>query len=76
MNMLLLSLVLQTDIGTGLFVVVGGFAPSGLYANNNNFDNDNIGVGASGNPVTFPAEFCKIQWGTDFIHPPIIRPIS
>jgi len=26
------------------FVVVGGFALSGLNVNNNNYDNDNIGV--------------------------------
>ncbi len=37
--------VLRMDIGTGPSGVVGGFAPAGLNVNNNNYDNDNIGVG-------------------------------
>jgi hypothetical protein len=45
MKMLLLALVVRMDIGTRPFVVVGGFAPAGLNVNNNNFDNDNNGVG-------------------------------
>ena len=34
------------DVGTDSHVVVGGFAPAGLNVNNNNYDNDNNGVGA------------------------------
>ena len=45
--MLFLALVQRMDIGTGLPVVVGGSAPRGLNVNNNNdYDNENIGVAA------------------------------
>ena len=76
MRMLFLALVKRMDIGAGLFVVIGGCAPSGVYVNNNNYDNENIGVGVLRKFFVFPVETYKSQWGTDFIQPPIILPIS
>lgn len=42
--MLFLSLVNWTEVGTDLFVVVGGFAPAGPNVNNNDYANENNGV--------------------------------
>ena len=61
-------------IGTGPFVVVGGFAPAGLNVNNNNFDNDNIGVAALRKSCYFPHwNLLKLSGGRTYPaanHPP------
>jgi hypothetical protein len=52
--MLLPALVLRMDISTSPLVVVGGFAPGGMNVNNNNYDNDNIGVAGFRKSCYFP----------------------
>lgn len=54
MKMLSLPLVPWMDIGASPYVVVGGFAPGGLNVNNNNYDNENIGVAGLRKSCYFP----------------------
>lgn len=66
--MLLLALVAWTDIGTGPFVVVGGFAPGGLNVNNYYYDNENNGVAALRKSCYFPHWAMKNSMG-DGLYP-------
>jgi len=61
------------DIGTDVFVVVGGFAPGGLNVNNN-YDNDNNGVAALRKSCYFPYCIKKLSGErTSTIRPPFFQ---